>query len=104
VGTSARVAVRHVIEEYKRFLRTSFRFLDPHLREQFEAHLQQMDVLVRGPYVTLARDFERGAHLQREGWAVLQYWGCVILSRPDRCAGEIAETWRRRRTRSASSA
>lgn len=62
--TSAPAAVRHVIEEYKRFLRTSFRFLDPHLREQFEAHLQQMDVLVRGPYVTLARDFERGARLK----------------------------------------
>lgn len=60
---SAPAAVRHVVEEYKRFLRTSFRFLDPHLREQFEAHLQQMDVLVRGPYVTLARDFERGARL-----------------------------------------
>ena len=64
MGTSAPVAVRHVIEEYKRFLRTSFRFLDPHLREQFEAHLQRMDVLVRGPYVTLARDFERGARLR----------------------------------------
>ena len=48
MGTSAPVAVRHVIEEYKRFLQTSFRFLDPHLRKQFEAHLQQMDVLVRG--------------------------------------------------------
>ncbi|MDR7495223.1 MAG: DEAD/DEAH box helicase, partial [Armatimonadota bacterium] len=64
MSTSAPAAVRHVIEEYKRFLRTSFRFLDPHLRDQFEAHLQQMDVLVRGPYVTLARDFERGARLR----------------------------------------
>jgi hypothetical protein len=49
VGTSAPVAVRHVIEEYKRFLQTSFRFLDPHLREQFETHMQQMNVLVPGP-------------------------------------------------------
>jgi hypothetical protein len=61
---SAPAAVRHVVEEYKRYLRTSFRFLDPHLREQFEEHLQGMDVLVRGPYVTLARDFERGARLR----------------------------------------
>lgn len=60
---TAPIAVRHVVEEYKRFLRTSFRFLDPRLREQFEAHLQQMDVLVRGPYVTLAREFERGRRL-----------------------------------------
>ncbi len=52
---SAPAAVGHVVDQYKRFLRTSFRFLDPHLREQFEQHLQGMDVLVRGPYVTLAR-------------------------------------------------
>ncbi len=56
--------VRHVIESYRRFLRTSFRFLDPHLRRQFEAHLQTTDVLVRGPYVTLAREFERGLTLK----------------------------------------
>ncbi|MGQ0669706.1 MAG: DEAD/DEAH box helicase [Actinomycetota bacterium] len=61
---SAPAAVGHVVEEYKRFLRTSFRFLDPHLREQFEEHLRQMDVLVRGPYVTLARDYERGKRLR----------------------------------------
>lgn len=61
---SAPAAARHVVEEYKRFLRTSFRFLDPRLREQFEKHLQQLDVLVRGPYVTLARDFERGKTLR----------------------------------------
>lgn len=61
---SAPAAVRHVVEEYKRYLRTSFRFLDEHLREQFERHLQGMDVLVRGPYITLARDFRRGARLR----------------------------------------
>lgn len=33
------LAVRHLITEYRRFLRTSYRFLDPRLREQFEAHL-----------------------------------------------------------------
>ena len=61
---SAPVAVRHVIEEYQRFLKTSFRFLAPRLRDQFEAHLQQMDVLVRGPYVTLVREFQRGKRLR----------------------------------------
>ena len=45
------LAVRHLIEEYRRFLRTSYRSLDPHLRDQFEAHLAQADVVVRGPYV-----------------------------------------------------
>lgn len=64
MSISAPAAVSHVVEEYKRFLRTSFRFLDPQLREQFEAHLRQMDVLVRGPYVTLARDYERGKRLR----------------------------------------
>ncbi len=64
MSVSAPTAVRHVVEEYKRYLRTSFRFLDPHLRAQFEEHLQRMDVLVRGPYVTLAREFERGRRLR----------------------------------------
>lgn len=43
---SAPTAVRHIVDEHKRFLRTFFRFLAPRLRDQFEAHLQQMDVLV----------------------------------------------------------
>jgi ATP-dependent helicase YprA (DUF1998 family) len=58
-------AVRHLIEEYRRFLRTTYRFLDPHLRQQFEGHLAQADVVVRGPYVTLARDFQRGSSLRQ---------------------------------------
>ncbi|MFQ5665803.1 MAG: DEAD/DEAH box helicase [Candidatus Binatia bacterium] len=79
--TSAVHCVRHLIDEYRRFLRTSYRFLDPHLREQFEAHLGQIDVAVRGPYVTLSRDFERGATLpqlveagQAEGEILLARW------------------------------
>jgi ATP-dependent helicase YprA (DUF1998 family) len=63
--TSAVHCVRHLIEEYRRFLRTSYRFLDPHLREQFEAHLAQADVVVRGPLITLARDFERAEALRQ---------------------------------------
>ncbi len=64
--------VRHIIEEYKRFLRTSYSFLDPGLNEQFENHLQSADVVIKGPYVTLARDFETGktlADLVNEGIA-----------------------------------
>jgi len=44
-------AVRHPIEECRRFLRTSYRFLDPHLRGQFKTHLAQADMVVRGPQV-----------------------------------------------------
>ncbi|GBD36077.1 DEAD-box ATP-dependent RNA helicase CshA [bacterium HR36] len=57
------LAVRHLIEEYRSFLRTSYRFLDDHLRRQFEEHLAQADVVVKGPYVTLARDFALGPTL-----------------------------------------
>jgi ATP-dependent helicase YprA (DUF1998 family) len=56
-------AVRELITEYRRFLRTSYRFLDENLRKQFEEHLKKTDVIVRGPYVTLAREFERGRTL-----------------------------------------
>lgn len=62
-SASAVACVRHLIGAYRRFLKTSYRFLDPHLRAQFEAHLQQADVVVRGPWVSLARDFERGRTL-----------------------------------------
>lgn len=56
-------AVRELVGEYRRFLRTSYRFLDDHLRRQFEAHLDRSEVIVRGPYVTLGRDFARGRSL-----------------------------------------
>ena len=37
--SSAVASVHHLIEDYRRFLRTSYRFLDPHLRARFEQHL-----------------------------------------------------------------
>jgi hypothetical protein len=64
-SSSAVACVRHLIGDYHRFLKTSYRFLDPHLRAQFEAHLQQADVVIRGPWVSLTRDFERGRTLAR---------------------------------------
>jgi ATP-dependent helicase YprA (DUF1998 family)/rubrerythrin len=63
MSSSAVACVRHLISEYRRFLRTSYRFLDPSLREQFEKHLEGADVVVRGPYATLSREFELGARL-----------------------------------------
>jgi hypothetical protein len=50
----------------------------------------------------LELDAAKRNYLQRKGWTVLQYWGRVILSKPDRCATEIAEAWRRRTTRVGS--
>ena len=61
---NALLAVRNLIDEYRSFLRTSYRFLDEHLRRQFEEHLAQTDVVVKGPYVTLARDFAPGLSLR----------------------------------------
>ena len=55
--------VEHVIGEFRRFLRSTYRLADPHLREQFEEHIDQAGVLVKGPFVTLARDFAEGAPL-----------------------------------------
>jgi hypothetical protein len=47
-GTNIPLAVRHLVEQYQRFLRTSYRFLDG-LRRQFEEHLAGLDVVVKGP-------------------------------------------------------
>lgn len=57
-------AVRHLITEYRRFPRTSYRFLDLHSRAQLEGHLDRADAIVRGPNVTLARDPVLGKALQ----------------------------------------
>jgi len=57
-------AVHHLVGEYHSFLKTSYRFLDDHLRKQFEEHLSKAEVIIKGPYVTLARDFALGHSLQ----------------------------------------
>lgn len=41
-------AVRHLLEEYRRFLRTPYRFLDPQLRLQFEKRLASIFRSYRG--------------------------------------------------------
>lgn len=55
--------VEHVIAEFRRFLRSTYRLADLHLRGQFEQHIDQADVLVKGPFITLALDFATGAPL-----------------------------------------
>ena len=45
-------SVRDLIAEYRSFPRTSYRFLDPHLRRQFDEHLQRAGVVVKGPPVS----------------------------------------------------
>jgi ATP-dependent helicase YprA (DUF1998 family) len=52
-------SVNHLVAEYRRFLLSTYRLADPRLREQFESHIKEADVLVKGPYVTLANDFAR---------------------------------------------
>ncbi len=63
MSTAAVSCVRHLMDEYRRFLRTSYRLADPLLRQQFEEHIQNTDVIIKGPYVTLARDFASGKTL-----------------------------------------
>jgi ATP-dependent helicase YprA (DUF1998 family) len=55
--------VRHVADQYRRFIKSSYRLADEGLRRQFEQQIDDADVLVRGPYVTLSRDFAVGATL-----------------------------------------
>jgi len=64
MGVNVPRTVHNLIGEYRRFLKTSYRFLDDHLRQQFEHHLARTDVIVKGPYVTLARDFALGHSLK----------------------------------------
>jgi len=49
--------VDHLIGAYRRFIKSSYRLADDGLRAQFEEHVDGAEVLVKGPYVTLARDF-----------------------------------------------
>ncbi|HVR39940.1 MAG TPA: DEAD/DEAH box helicase, partial [Thermoanaerobaculia bacterium] len=49
--------VRHLVAAYRRFIKSSYRLADPRLRAQFEDQVDGAEVLVKGPYVTLARDF-----------------------------------------------
>jgi len=57
-------SVRHLIAQYRRFILSSYRLADPKLRAQFEDHVNRAEVLVKGPYVTLARDFAHGQRLR----------------------------------------
>jgi ATP-dependent helicase YprA (DUF1998 family) len=58
-------SVRHLIEQYRSFIKSSYRLADPVLRAQFEGHVDRAEVLVKGPYVTLARDFAEGQTLSQ---------------------------------------
>jgi ATP-dependent helicase YprA (DUF1998 family)/very-short-patch-repair endonuclease len=58
-------SVQHLIAQYRSFIRSSYRLADPRLREQFEQHVNRADILVKGPYVTLARDFAEALPLDQ---------------------------------------
>lgn len=64
MSTNIPQAVRHLIAEYRRFLRTTYRFLDDGLRRQFDEHLDGADLIVKGPFVTLSRDLAPGTALR----------------------------------------
>jgi len=64
MSSPALSCVQHLTEEYRRFLRSTYRLADPRLREQFENHVNESGVIVKGPYVTLARDYARGKTLK----------------------------------------
>ena len=53
-------SVRHLVGQYRSFIKSSYRLADVKLREQFERHVDGAEVLVKGPYVTLSRDFAEG--------------------------------------------
>ncbi len=57
--------VDHLKSEYRRFLKTSYRFLDSLLRDQFDAYIDKADIVVKGPLVTLSRDFLQGKTLSQ---------------------------------------
>lgn len=57
-------SVRYLIAQYRGFILSSYRLADPKLRAQFEEHVNRAEVLVKGPYVTLARDFALGKPLR----------------------------------------
>jgi hypothetical protein len=60
-------AFRSLIAEYRSLLRTSYRFLDPHLRWNF---------------------------MQSKGWIVLTFWGRTLLRDPESCARQVADLLR----------
>ena len=64
MSAHAVTCVNHLVDEFRRFMRTSYHLADPHLRAQFESHVDEADVLVKGPYVTLAQDFLAGRRLR----------------------------------------
>ena len=65
MSATAVSCVRHLIDEYRRFMKSTYRLADPKLREQFEQHIQESDVLVKGPFVTLTGDFARERNLRQ---------------------------------------
>ena len=49
-----------ILRRYENYLKTSFYFKDPNLRESFQSALQEEGVLLKGPFPELARGFKEG--------------------------------------------
>ncbi len=98
---SAIACVRHLVEEYRSFLETSYRCLDPRLREQFYPE-ERIAIFCEGFAYhgnpnTLELDSKKRNWLRGEGWIVLTYWGRAIRRNPELCAKEIAALFEARR-------
>jgi len=57
------ILAEKVKEEYAKYIRTSFPFLNPDLREAFIRQIEEGNLLWKGPYVTLSRNFKAGPTL-----------------------------------------
>jgi hypothetical protein len=56
--------VRHISEEYRRFLKTTLRLCDDHIRNQFEEQIREMKVVINDPDITLGRDHKKDRSLE----------------------------------------
>ena len=52
--------LERIRQRYENYLKTSFYFKDPDLRESFQLALQEEGTLLKGPFTEPARDFKRG--------------------------------------------
>jgi len=57
------ILAEKVKDEYAKYIRTSFPFLDPNLRKAFIRQIEKGNLLWKGPYVTLSRKFKAGPTL-----------------------------------------
>ena len=58
------LTLRNVLDEYKRYIKTSYPILDEKLRNQFDKKIQEENLLWKGPYIQIPRQFKKGKSLK----------------------------------------